>query len=395
VARRSPLLVAGALSIIGSAHPAMAQTAPSLDARTWSPSTDAQTSLILEPVTSPGPWQWNVAAWASYAHEPVAERDGAGHVVARPVAHQVLADFTAGMGLGDRFAIGLDLPVLLWQDGASNLPAAVVGRGAARQNGIGDLALLGKATLLSNDRGGLHAGAGAALTAEVTFPTGDRSTFLSDGAVTASLRILGEYALGAASIRASLGFEYRPDSRRWPADATGIAFGNAVPWALGLTVRPKAFLAALDSDDRQIWELALHGSLPAGPVAPFGLGRTGASDLSPVLLALDDRVALAHTRDFYLLAGVEAGLDQAFGVPAFRGVLGFGWAPRSHDRDGDGVPDDVDQCPDLPEDRDGIQDQDGCPEDDADGDGVPDDQDACPLKAGVPSGDPHRNGCPP
>jgi hypothetical protein len=65
-----------------------------------------------------------------------------------------------------------------------------------------------------------------------------------------------------------------------------------------------------------------------------------------------------------------------------------------HDRDGDGVPDDVDQCPDLPEDKDGIQDQDGCPEDDADGDGIPDDQDKCPLAPGPASSDPKRNGCP-
>jgi len=33
-----------------------------------------------------------------------------------------------------------------------------------------------------------------------------------------------------------------------------------------------------------------------------------------------------------------------------------------HDRDGDGFTDDVDQCPDLPEDIDGDEDEDGCPE---------------------------------
>jgi hypothetical protein len=394
VTHPSRLLVAIAMALLSFAPAARAQTAPSFDARTWSPSTDAQASLILEPVTSPGPWQWNVAAWAAYAHEPVNERDGAGHVVERVVAHQVLADVTGAVGLGDRFALGVDVPIFLWQDGASNLPPSVVGRGQARESGIGDVTLLGKATILSNDRGGLHAGFGLAALASVGFPTGDRSSFLSDGAVTASLRVLAEYALGAAALRASLGFAFRPDDRRWPAGA-GVEVGNAVPWALALSLHPKAFAAALDSEDRQIWELAFHGSLPGEPVAPFGLGRSGASDLSPVLVALDDRVALAHTHDFYLVAGAELGLDQAFGVPVFRGVLGFGWAPRSHDRDGDGVPDDVDQCPDLPEDRDGIQDQDGCPEDDADGDGIPDEQDACPLKAGVPSSDPRRNGCAP
>jgi OmpA-OmpF porin, OOP family len=37
-------------------------------------------------------------------------------------------------------------------------------------------------------------------------------------------------------------------------------------------------------------------------------------------------------------------------------------AHKISDRDGDGIPDDVDQCPDLAEDFDGYQDSDGCPE---------------------------------
>jgi outer membrane protein OmpA-like peptidoglycan-associated protein len=64
------------------------------------------------------------------------------------------------------------------------------------------------------------------------------------------------------------------------------------------------------------------------------------------------------------------------------------------DRDGDGIPDQLDKCPDLPEDFDGIQDADGCPEDDADKDGIPDAQDACPREPGEPDPDPRKNGCP-
>ncbi|MCD6496730.1 MAG: OmpA family protein [Deltaproteobacteria bacterium] len=40
------------------------------------------------------------------------------------------------------------------------------------------------------------------------------------------------------------------------------------------------------------------------------------------------------------------------------------------DDDGDGVPDSLDRCPHQPEDKDGFQDQDGCPDPDNDGDGV-------------------------
>ncbi len=50
------------------------------------------------------------------------------------------------------------------------------------------------------------------------------------------------------------------------------------------------------------------------------------------------------------------------------------------DGDKDGVCDDVDLCPNQPEDFDGVEDEDGCPEDqDTDGDGVPDSRDQCIL----------------
>jgi outer membrane protein OmpA-like peptidoglycan-associated protein len=68
--------------------------------------------------------------------------------------------------------------------------------------------------------------------------------------------------------------------------------------------------------------------------------------------------------------------------------------PALPDRDGDGIPDVSDKCPDQPEDFDHIDDQDGCPEDDADNDGIPDAQDACPKEPGEKSPDPSKNGCP-
>ncbi len=60
------------------------------------------------------------------------------------------------------------------------------------------------------------------------------------------------------------------------------------------------------------------------------------------------------------------------------------------DRDGDGIPDHSDACPDEPEDFDGFEDEDGCPEPDNDRDGVPDAQDRCPNVPGPAS----NQGCP-
>ncbi|MBK7863033.1 MAG: OmpA family protein [Archangiaceae bacterium] len=55
-------------------------------------------------------------------------------------------------------------------------------------------------------------------------------------------------------------------------------------------------------------------------------------------------------------------------------------APK--DKDGDGILDNVDKCPDTPEDKDGWQDEDGCPEPDNDNDGVLDGADKCPNEPG-------------
>lgn len=66
-------------------------------------------------------------------------------------------------------------------------------------------------------------------------------------------------------------------------------------------------------------------------------------------------------------------------------------APIDADRDADGAFDDVDACPDNPEDCDGFDDVDGCPELDDDGDGVLDGCDRCQGTAGVaPDGCPAR-----
>ncbi len=56
--------------------------------------------------------------------------------------------------------------------------------------------------------------------------------------------------------------------------------------------------------------------------------------------------------------------------------------PVSKDTDGDGIPDDIDRCPMNPEDKDGFQDEDGCPDPDNDGDGIVDRADACPNDPG-------------
>lgn len=64
------------------------------------------------------------------------------------------------------------------------------------------------------------------------------------------------------------------------------------------------------------------------------------------------------------------------------------------DRDGDGIIDRYDDCRDDPEDDDGFEDDDGCPESDNDGDRIRDRQDECPDDAEDYDGYRDEDGCP-
>ncbi len=70
----------------------------------------------------------------------------------------------------------------------------------------------------------------------------------------------------------------------------------------------------------------------------------------------------------------------------------LGGKPR--DTDLDGLPDVTDKCPTQPEDKDGFEDSDGCPDPDNDGDGILDAADKCPNEAENKNGFEDDDGCP-
>ncbi|HWM88344.1 MAG TPA: OmpA family protein [Kofleriaceae bacterium] len=129
----------------------------------------------------------------------------------------------------------------------------------------------------------------------------------------------------------------------------------------------------------------------------------GAESCAPVQLAM----AEAHTEfaeveldqgDYYSaraeLSVAEANAEQALRLtPTSRCVQRA--EPRGGgDRDDDGVPDERDECQAQPEDQDGAQDQDGCPDTDNDADGMVDAIDRCPDAPEDKDGFDDDDGCP-
>ncbi len=372
------------------AAPAEAQALPSIDARTWRAPTDPNASLVMEPAVTPGPGVFSFGGFASYAYRPITLRKaGSDDVALRPVEHVLGLDAVTNLGIGQRFAVGASLPLVLYQTGTSPLPPTVSQVSSVPGSGIGDLGITMKGSIIRNEGGGF----GLAALGNFTLPTADQTSFVGEGAVTAGARILAEYTLLVAVAQASVGYKLRTEPRTWPTEqAGGFRFGDEIPWSVALAMRPGVI--GVDSGNRQRWEIAAHGWFPAGPVGPFGSGDPGSAALTPVLLTASDRIDIGHYRDTFLIVGAEVGLNQAVGVPVMRGIIGIGWAPREHDLDHDGVRDDIDGCPEIPEDKDGFEDADGCPEIDDDDDGIIDKEDACRNVKGEPSSDPKKNGCP-
>ena len=95
-------------------------------------------------------------------------------------------------------------------------------------------------------------------------------------------------------------------------------------------------------------------------------GGAGLRDLNreELPLELQTYVQVDH-KDVQFQGGPAFGLVPGYGTPTLRLYAGFRWFPTNHDRDGDGIPDAEDKCPDEPETYNGRRDDDGCPEDSA------------------------------
>ncbi|MDH5493073.1 MAG: hypothetical protein OEY14_14055, partial [Myxococcales bacterium] len=145
------------------------------------------------------------------------------------------------------------------------------------------------------------------------------------------------------------------------------------------------------------WGFGL-GSLTLSPYARFlqiiqpdqgGLDDRDASILSfGVRLDLDDAPRV--------LAGpaIEAAAIEAAAIEAPAIEAPWEVEDSELDSDGDGFGDEVDGCPLEPEDADGFEDEDGCPDPDNDADGVGDASDACPMQPETLNGVEDEDGCP-
>ena len=247
--------------------------------------------------------------------------------------------------------------------------------------GVGDASLHLKWRARSTSRA---PGIGAALIASLSFPTAsEENRWLGDDSVVPQLTAVLDYEVGRFRVAGNGGVRWRSDER-FVDDMTGpsplpltggvIEAGTSAPFGVGASyaVVPERFDAVTE----------LFGEVPLSGENYFPLEALAG-------------LKLYLAKNSFLSFGAGAGLLADEGAnPDMRAFLGIVFEPNIGDRDGDGIKDDVDACPDSPEDKDDFEDSDGCPELDNDKDGIADSDDSCPLDPEDKDNFEDEDGCP-
>ncbi len=114
-----------------------------------------------------------------------------------------------------------------------------------------------------------------------------------------------------------------------------------------------------------------------------------------ISVAFDKGFAVEQYQNIYYNAAKGQAYETKI-FPSYGLSVGLSWCGSimGGDADKDGIPDKIDNCPDEPEDVDGFEDLDGCPDPDNDHDGILDIRDKCPNKAEDFDNFQDEDGCP-
>jgi outer membrane protein OmpA-like peptidoglycan-associated protein len=358
------------LGLLGTAGVARAD---GFDGQRFQPAAGAAGGLEVERAMVPRHLGFGFGFFLHYGYDAVVDRDRPAGVTRHVLQHGLTLDFMGSLGLGNIFEIAFVLPVdAVWQGDTTDFQGAHLATGP----GVGDVKLVPK---MAWQFGGQYLNFGIGFMTPVSFPSGAENALRGAGGFTLDPTLLAAIGGWRWYLTLNLGFKWRPGSKN--PDFTGgqeLHFGLAGTFAL-VNARACGLDLIAEFDGGYEPNALQHGSI-AVPME-----------------ALAALVIKPTTRAFSIYVGGGGGLDNGLGTPDFRVLAGVRYqhhvpngTERFKDNDHDGIKNGWDDCPNEPEDEDGWQDDDGCPDDDNDHDGVDDDHDECPDVAGPAS----NEGCP-
>ncbi len=327
-----------------------------------------------------------------WAHRPLVlireSSDGSRTRVQDVVGNTFYVTPGLALGLWNRLTVHAALPIVVYQEGSGLRTTASVAE--PKNTVLGDLRVGARLRILGDTEGAADRPPtvfGLGLGTYLWLPTGEQSSWSSDGMVRGAPTIIAELTpTPNIFLTGNLGFMFRP-VRATASNATGAETILAIAGGVKF----------------------LDNKLRIGAEVSTGTGLRGDTFFKRGSSPLDGMLSGTYQLGggLYTSLGVGGGALPAAGSPAFRMVLRVGWAspwpeapkppppapPPPPDTDADGVLDKDDACLKTP----GLKTADpatnGCP--DTDKDGIIDPQDACPNEAGPKTDDPKTNGCPP
>ncbi len=321
-----------------------------------------------------------------------ARREAARGALTTPVTSQTIAYLDAGVEIDGRLSLQAELPIIVAQTTNPTGDGAIGANDNASPSVAAamDTRLTLRVILLRARDRTFELGAETS----IWLPTGNRFSYGSDGSASGSFGVAAELDLGRLALVANTGVQFRPTYTL--DDFRG---GSELRYAAG------AFMPLSDGAIRVGAEIFGSAALARGatfaqndPLEWLVEGRlfTDKARRGFVSLAGGSRLFPGYSPDARALAFI----GYSFPIHDTHPRSPSGRLPPRNltcpDADHDGICDDVDLCPNDPEDHLPPNPDDGCPAnlEDDDGDGIPNAVDACPNAPGPSNPDPKKNGCP-
>ncbi len=336
--------------------------------------------------TDMGHLRFGAQVHLDYANDPLVYEDDLGDASSeslRIVGDQLNLNLGLSLGIKNRLVVFAGLPIVAVMRGDADADVMARGLTPADGGGLGDLYLGARVRLFG------EADDTTALGLQVTgtFPTAGSGQHLrGEDFLTLAPELLFEVRPGGG---ARLVFNAGALIRRNTSDAmSNLGFSDELTFGLGFA------MPVWEDADAANQHLDIHVQ---------AYGSTFFNDFfSREATPFEAIGGLKYFHSSGLIAGAAGGLGlvRGFGSPDVRVVGMLGWAmpderaPADADSDGDGLLDNVDECPQAPEDVDEFEDEDGCPDPDNDADNIPDQGDMCPNEPENVNDWEDADGCP-
>ena len=360
--------LAAVLGLVMALIASTSVSAQEINIERFRPALDRFGFLGFNGSATPGHARFNLGLVSWYSNKPLRIRytDGTGEQV---IDHRMTGDLFFEVGLFGRWSLALEVPLVLYQSGETtdpvNGPMSFTGFAVEDPRFTTRVRFFGEPTEETQSR---PDGPGLGLLLTLPVPIGSTSFYASEGQFSFDAQLLADFHLLGAGAGMMLGWRYRVNSRTFGVDTLGQEF------QYGFSLKPP-IPPARD----------LFGLLELRGTTSFRGRSTN---------TLEGDLGVRWTKNAVTLtAAVGMGFVRGLGQPQFRAIVGVSWSPETDDMDGDGIPDSSDECPRLPEDMDGFEDEDGCLDPDNDNDFIPDVDDKCPNEEAIEGRDLDEDGC--